>query len=109
MIWSSRARNRSPEFVLACFFGRIVPSDATTESCFAPQGNPENEIAGFCALNPQNLAISKPPGRQKTTLNQRPNCCSRTTKHIANDLAIILLVLHHQNTLAHAVTTCCVA
>ena len=27
-------------------------------------------------------------------------------QHIANYLPIILLVLHHQNTLAHAVTTC---
>jgi hypothetical protein len=35
MIWSSRARNRSPDFVVACFFGRIVLSDETPESCFA--------------------------------------------------------------------------
>ncbi len=27
-------------------------------------------------------------------------------KHIANDLAVILLVLHHQNKLAHAVPAC---
>ena len=28
-------------------------------------------------------------------------------KHIANDLAIILLVFYHENALAHAVCTCC--
>ena len=28
-------------------------------------------------------------------------------KHIANNLAIVLLVLHHQNAFAHGVWTCC--
>src|SRR2546430_4762231 len=28
MIWSSRARNRSADPVVSCFFGRIAPSDA---------------------------------------------------------------------------------
>jgi hypothetical protein len=28
MIWSSRARKRSLDPVVSCFFGRIVPSDA---------------------------------------------------------------------------------
>src|SRR6478736_2134701 len=32
MICSSRARNRSPDPVVSCFFGRIAPSDAATES-----------------------------------------------------------------------------
>src|SRR6516164_8945936 len=32
MIWSSRARNRSADPVVSCFFGRIAPSDAATES-----------------------------------------------------------------------------
>src|SRR4029079_12829979 len=38
---SSRARNRSLAPVVWCFLGRIDPSDADRESCFAPQGNPE--------------------------------------------------------------------
>src|SRR5215208_2480576 len=81
MIWSSRARNRSPDFVVACFFGRIVPSDTAKESCFASQGNPENEIARFRGRKPQNLAISTASVRRKTTLNQRPSRCSRTTDY----------------------------
>src|ERR1700674_2580267 len=60
MIWSSRARNRSPDIVVACFFGRIVPSDALKESCFASQGNPENEIASFQGLNPPKPCNLKP-------------------------------------------------
>src|SRR5262249_38975018 len=36
MIWSSRARNRSPDPVVSCFYGRIAPSDAATESCSYP-------------------------------------------------------------------------
>src|SRR5258706_15527849 len=28
MIWSGRARNRSADPVVSCFFGRIAPSDA---------------------------------------------------------------------------------
>ena len=28
MIWSSRARNRSPDLVVSCFFGRIVRPSA---------------------------------------------------------------------------------
>src|SRR5262249_25526713 len=68
MIWSSRARNRSPDPVVSCFFGRIVPSDATTESCFSIRGNRENEIASFQGLRHGNLAISSQQSRQKTTL-----------------------------------------
>src|SRR5215471_12772347 len=50
MIWSSRARNKSPDPVVSCFFGRIAPSDAATESCFSIRGNGENEIASFSGL-----------------------------------------------------------
>jgi hypothetical protein len=52
MIWSSRARNRSPDPDVSCFFGRIAPSDAATESRFSIRGNPENEIASFQGLRP---------------------------------------------------------
>src|SRR6184192_2522482 len=53
MIWSSCARNRSPDPVVSCFFGRIAPSDtAATESRFSIRGNPENEIASFQRLRP---------------------------------------------------------
>src|SRR5262245_10577445 len=55
MIWSSRARNRSSDPVVSCFFGRIAPSDAATESRFSIRGNPENEIASFQGLNPEIL------------------------------------------------------
>jgi Beta-lactamase len=39
----------------------------------------KNEIARFCSLRPQNLAISNPPIRRKQTLPQRLGHCSRTT------------------------------
>jgi hypothetical protein len=52
MIWSSRARNRSPDPVVSCFFGRIVSSDAATESRPPIRGNPKNEIASFQGLRP---------------------------------------------------------
>jgi hypothetical protein len=70
MIWSSLARNRSPSPVVFGFFGRIVSSDATTESRCAIQGTPENEIAGFRAISPRKPAIPKPPLAGNLTPNQ---------------------------------------
>src|SRR5262245_28586189 len=55
MIWSSRARNRSADPVISCFFGRIAPSDAATESCFSIRGNRENEIASFQVSDTETL------------------------------------------------------
>jgi hypothetical protein len=81
MIWSSRARNRSPDPVVSCFFGRIAPSDAATESCFSIRGNRENEFAGFQGLRHGNLAISSQQSRQKTTLAQWVGNSSRATSH----------------------------
>src|SRR5215813_9774127 len=83
MIWSSRARNRSPDPVVSCFFGRIAPSDAVTESCFSIRGNRENEIASFQGLRHQNLAISSQQSRQNTTLAQWVRNSSRATNDIA--------------------------
>src|SRR6516162_4430719 len=79
MIWSSRARNRSADPVVSCFFGRIAPSDAATESCFSIRGNRENEIASFHGLRHGNLAISSQQSRQKTTLAQWVRNSSRAT------------------------------
>jgi hypothetical protein len=55
MIWSNRARNRSPDPVVSCFLGRIAPSDTATESRFSIRGNRENEIASFRGLRPESL------------------------------------------------------
>src|SRR6516162_4996648 len=79
MIWSSRARNRSADPVVLCFFGRIAPSDAATESCFSIRGNRENEFASFQGLRHGNLAISSQQSRQKTTLAQWVRNSSRAT------------------------------
>src|SRR5262249_32750906 len=79
MIWSSRAPNRSPDPVVSCFFGRIAPSDAATESCFSIRGNRENEFASFQGLRHGNLAISSQQSRQKTTLAQWVRNSSRAT------------------------------
>src|SRR6516225_2823422 len=82
MIWSSRARNRSPDPVVSCFFGRIAPSDAATESCFSIRGNRENEFASFQGLRRGNLAISSQQSRQKTILAQWVRNSSRATTYI---------------------------
>src|SRR5262249_33594131 len=84
MIWSSRARNRSPDPVVSCFFGRIAPSDAATESCFSIRGNRENEFASFQGLRHGNLAISSQQSRQKTTLAQWVRNSSRATCEATN-------------------------
>src|SRR5437660_9235926 len=84
MIWSSRARNRSPDPVVSCFFGRIAPSDAATESCFSIRGNRENEFASFQGLRHGKLAISSQQSRQKTTLAQWVRNSSRATKYVAH-------------------------
>src|SRR5262252_5778723 len=79
MIWSSRARNRSADPVVSCFFGRIAPSDAATESCFSIRGNRENEFASFHGLRHGNLAISSQQSCPKATLAQWVSNSSRAT------------------------------
>jgi len=66
MIWSSLARNKSPSPVTFVCLGRIVTSDATTESRPPIRGNPENEIASFRRLKHRKLAIPKPPPCRKS-------------------------------------------
>src|SRR5262249_25415887 len=83
MIWSSRARSRSADPVISCFFGRIAPSDAATESCFSIRGNRENEFASFQGIRHGNLAISIQQSRQKTTLAQWVRTSSRPTKYFS--------------------------
>src|SRR5262249_42365124 len=113
MIWSSRARNRSPDPVVSCFFGRIAPSDAATESCFSIRGNRENEIASFQGLRHGNLAISSQQSRQKRlslsgleVLHRRPlsqNFSERllgldTCDRLENPgISILLMVTDHCN------------
>src|SRR5262245_25853536 len=59
MICSSRARNRSPDPVVSCFFGRIAPSNAATESRLPIRGNLQNEIASFGRSDPESLRSQK--------------------------------------------------
>src|SRR5262249_50120461 len=95
MIWSSRARNRSPDPVVSCFFGRIAPSDAATESCFSIRGNRENEIASFQGLRHRNLAISSQQSRRKTTLAQWVRSSSRATPYRCPRLAVLRQFVEH--------------
>jgi len=64
MICSSRARNRSPDPVVSCFFGRITPSDAATESRLADSRKSSKrncKLSGAQILKPCNLKpISDP-------------------------------------------------
>jgi hypothetical protein len=70
IIASSRERRRSVCPVSRRSFGRIAPSDATTESRPAIRWNPENEIASSWAAKAQKLAISKPTLPGKSILAQ---------------------------------------
>src|SRR6202050_3376370 len=99
MIWSSLARNRSPDPVVLCFFGRIATSDATTESRPVIRRNPENEIAGFRCPKHQNPAIPKPAKTTNAILAQSLSRSSRTTKQpekqnrLERDLQILRQIL----------------
>src|ERR1700733_3813834 len=57
MIWSNRARNRSFDPVVLCFFGRIVPSDAPQNHGSQRKGIHKSncKVWGSQALNPCNL------------------------------------------------------
>src|ERR1019366_996971 len=46
IICSSLARNRSPDLVVSCCFGRIVTSDAVKESWFAKKENRKTKLQG---------------------------------------------------------------
>src|SRR5277367_557842 len=85
MIWSSRARNRSFDSVVLCFFGRIVPSDADKESCFPLRGNPINEIARFGGLKLPIPAISNASRSEKQTLPQSLRALFTDDKLVSND------------------------
>src|SRR4051794_10314650 len=65
MIWSSRARNRSFEPVVSCCFGRIVPSDAARESCFASKRNRKMKSQASRASDPETLQSQTRPQTQK--------------------------------------------
>src|SRR6202158_219745 len=75
MIWSSRARNRSPSPVASCFFGRIVFSDAAIESRFAIQGNPKTKSQGSGASDRQTL--------------QSKTCCCPENRFVFNRLEVV--------------------
>jgi hypothetical protein len=66
MIWSSRARNRSFDPVVLCFFGRIVPSDAPQNHGPQRKGI-QNEIARSGHLKLQIPAISYALTSEKQT------------------------------------------
>src|SRR5262249_46280502 len=82
MIWSSRPRNRSLDPVVSCFFGRMLPSAAATESQLPIRGNPRNEIASFRGFEPQKLAFSNRRIGGKQTLAQGLTSCSRPTNSV---------------------------
>jgi hypothetical protein len=64
---ASRERRRSACPLSRRSLGRIVPSDATTESRPAIRGTRKNEIASFPAFKPKTLAISNFAPLQKST------------------------------------------
>src|SRR5579871_5493011 len=65
MIWSSRARNRSFDPVVLCFFGRIVPSDAQQNHARRFEGILKMKLQASGAPDPKSLQ-SKNPFPRKT-------------------------------------------
>ncbi|MGC2180135.1 MAG: hypothetical protein WA650_18135, partial [Bradyrhizobium sp.] len=59
--WSSRARNRSFDPTVLCFFGRIVPSDAPQNHGSQPKGIHKTKLQGSELSNPQSLQSQMPP------------------------------------------------
>src|SRR5262245_4846605 len=92
MIWSSRARNRSADPVVSCFFGRIAPSDAATESCFSIRGNRENEIASFQVSDTETLQsqVNK-AGKKRLSLSGLENS-SRATEYAPSVMGTVCQV-----------------
>src|SRR3954447_19601884 len=79
MIWSSRARNRSPDLVVSCFFGRIAVS---------PLHQPEREnhdfrFEGILKMRLQGSEVSNPK-----TLQSRTRPCAEK-RILINGLAIV--------------------
>src|SRR6476646_781981 len=66
MIWSSRARNRSFDPVVLCFFGRIVPPMHHRIMVHSERES-KNEIARFGALKLPIPAISNASASEKQT------------------------------------------
>src|ERR687892_694709 len=56
MIWSSRARNRSLDPVIWCFFGRIAPSDAAQNHGSRRNGIQKAKLQGSEPSSPESAA-----------------------------------------------------
>ena len=60
MIWSSRARNRSPSLVVCAFFGRLTASAQRDDGIMTRRLESKSELASFRRFKPRKLAVSKP-------------------------------------------------
>src|SRR6187397_2798727 len=69
MIWSSRARNRSPDFVASCFFGRIarhsLGEQAPENHGFRFEGIKETSLQASRAADPKTLQSRTSRGAEK--------------------------------------------
>ncbi|MGB6638574.1 MAG: hypothetical protein WBF12_23230, partial [Bradyrhizobium sp.] len=76
---SNRARNRSFDPVVLCFFGRIVPSDATQNHALQPKGIHKTKLQDFGVSSSQSLQSQMPPHPKNRIPLNRLKACSRTT------------------------------
>jgi hypothetical protein len=90
MIWSSRARNRSFDPVVLCFFGRIAPSDAP-QNHGLPRKGIQKRLQGFGFSSPQSLQSQMQPHPKNRIPLNRLEACSRTT-HWAFDISIFVVI-----------------
>src|ERR1700731_1666256 len=79
MIWSSRARNRSFDPVVLCFFGRIVPSDAPQNHGSPQKGIRKTNLQALGRSSFKSLQSQMPPHPKIRLPLNRLEACSRAT------------------------------
>jgi transposase len=105
MICSSRARNRSADPDVSCFFGRIASTDAPTESRLPIRGNRQSEIASFRGLNAQGFRGSlRVVGEWATRCRRAELVATGSIQRIPSARVIARLMTTGRDTLAKAET-----
>src|SRR6266550_8005901 len=84
MIWSSRARNRSADPVVSCFFGRIAPSDARPNHASRFEGIAKTNLQASRASDTETLQsqVNK-AAKKRLSLNGLEILHGRRCRHIS--------------------------
>src|SRR5258706_12408235 len=87
MIWSGRARNRSADPVVSCFFGRIAPSDARPNHASRFEGIAKTNLQASRASDTETLQsqVNK-AAKKRPSLNGLEILHGRLSNEIARAL-----------------------